>query len=125
MPQYLEIAVNVPRLAGVFHYHAPPELEGRLQPGHLVLVPFGARVVQGVELGAVAEPEVPETKPVSILLDEEPVLTGLQLQLAAHLAESCLAPLAACVGLMLPPGLGRAADVEYALTEAGPGDREG
>ena len=119
MPQYVEIAVNVPRLAGVFHYHAPPELEGRLQPGHLVLVPFGARVVQGVVLGAVAEPEVPETKPVSILLDEEPVLTALQLQLAAHLAESCLAPLAACVSLMLPPGLGRAADVEYALTEAG------
>lgn len=119
MPQYLEIAVNVPRVAGVFHYHCPPELEGRLQPGHLVLVPFGPRVVQGVVLGTVAEPEVPETKAVSVLLDEEPVLTALQLQLAAHLAESCLAPLAACVSLMLPPGLGRAAEVEYSLTSAG------
>jgi len=119
MPQYLEIAVNVPRVAGVFHYHCPPELEGRLQPGHLVLVPFGPRVVQGVVLGPVAEPEVPETKAVRALLDEEPVLTALQLQLAAHLAESCLAPLAACVSLMLPPGLGRVADVEYSLTPAG------
>jgi primosomal protein N' (replication factor Y) len=76
-------------------------------------------VVQGVVLGEVAEPEVPETKAVRALLDEEPVVTTLQLQLAAYLAESCLAPLAACVALMLPPGLGRAADVEYALTAAG------
>ena len=24
-----------------YHYHLPPELESRLQPGHLVWVPFG------------------------------------------------------------------------------------
>ena len=119
MPHYVEIAVNVPRVSGVFHYHVPPELEGRLQPGHLVLIPFGARVVQGVVLGTVDEPEVPETKPVNVLLDEEPALTSLQLQLAAHLSESCLAPLPTCVSLMLPPGLGRLADVEYSLTPAG------
>src|SRR3972149_11950693 len=86
MPQYLQIAVNVPRVAGVFHYHCPPELVGRLLPGHLVLVPFGARVVQGVVLGEVADPEVSETKPVRSLLDDEPVLTELQLRLGAPLA---------------------------------------
>jgi primosomal protein N' (replication factor Y) len=119
MPEYVQIAVNVPRVSGVFHYHCPPDLEGRLKPGHLVLVPFGPRIVQGVVLGHVDEPEVPETKAVDMLLDEEPVLTLLQLQLAQHLSESCLAPLAACVNLMLPPGIGELADVSYELTSAG------
>ncbi|MEX2162135.1 MAG: primosomal protein N' [Anaerolineales bacterium] len=118
MPRFVQIAVNVPRVSGVFHYHCPPELEERLRPGHLVLVPFGPRTVQGVVLGDVAQAEVPETKPVSLLLDPEPVLTALQLQLAAHLSETCLAPLAACVSLMLPAGIGKLADVEYSLTPA-------
>jgi len=95
MPEYVQIAVNVPRVSGVFHYHCPPDLEGRLKPGHLVLVPFGPRIVQGVVLGHVDDPDVPETKPVDMLLDEEPVLTSLQLQLAQYLSESCLAPLTA------------------------------
>jgi primosomal protein N' (replication factor Y) len=116
MTQYIEIAVNVPRVSGVFHYHLPLELEGKLQPGHLVLVSFGEQLVQGVVLGEVAEPQVPETKPVEALLDPEPVLSPLQLELAQHIAESTLAPLAAAVNLMLPPGIGEQADMEYALT---------
>lgn len=121
MPEYIQIAVNVPKVSGVFHYHTPPELEGRLQPGHLVLAPFGPRLVQGVVLGRVAQPDVPETKPVNMLLDETPALTPQQLQLAHWLSEHCLAPLAACVSLMLPSGIGKLADVEYALTTAGEG----
>lgn len=119
MAEFVEIAVNVPKVSGVFHYHLPPELEGNLRPGHLVLAPFGAQLVQGVVVRSVPAPEVPETKAIESLLDEEPVLTGLQLQLATHLAESTLAPLAACVSLMLPPGIGQLADFEYALTQAG------
>ncbi len=119
MAEYIQIAVNVPRVQGVFDYHLPPELEGRLRPGHLVLAPFGPRLVQGVVLGTVAQPQVPETKAIDMLLDEQPVLTAQQLDLARHLSESCLAPLAACVSLMLPSGIGKLADVEYALTEEG------
>lgn len=122
MPEYIRIAVNVPRVSGVFDYHAPAELEGRLRPGHLVLAPFGARRVQGVVLGGVGAPEVPETKAIELLLDPEPVLTAQQLQLAEHLAESCLAPLAACVSLMLPPGIGSSPDVEYSLVADVPAD---
>lgn len=122
MPEYIRIAVNVPRVSGVFDYHLPEELKGRLRPGHLVLAPFGPRRVQGVVLGRVDTPEVPETKAVELLLDPEPVLTPHQLQLAQHLAESCLAPLAACISLMLPPGIGSSADVEYSLTGEAPAD---
>ena len=29
MTTYVEVAVNVPQVSGTFHYHLPPELEGR------------------------------------------------------------------------------------------------
>lgn len=118
MPTYVEIAVNVPQVMGVFHYHLPPELEGRVSAGHLVEVPFGRQQVQGVVLRPITEPAVPTTRPVSALLDPHPALTAEQLALAKHLAAQTLAPLAACISLMLPPGLSQQADTLYSLTEA-------
>ncbi len=113
MPTYLEIAVNIPHVSSVFHYHLPAELEGKVRTGHLVTVPFGPQTVQGVVLGSVETPSVPETRPVLELLDAEPVVTTHQLALARYLEEACLASLAACIGLMLPPGLGQQADAVY------------
>ncbi len=120
MPTYLEIVVNVPQVSGAFHYHLPPELEGRVWGGHLVEVPFGKQRVQGVVIRAVARPEVPETRPVLRLLDTQPVLTSPQLALAQALSESTLSPLAAFIELMLPPGLGQQADSLY-TPAPGPG----
>lgn len=117
MPVYLEIAVNLPQVAGVFHYHLPPELEGRVVPGHLVEVPFGRQQAQGLVLGEVAVPEVAETRPVSGLVDPQVVVTPAQLALASYLAESTLAPLSACIGLLLPVGLNQVADTLYSLKE--------
>lgn len=119
MWKYVELAVNVPKVSGVFHYHVPPELGERLRPGHLVLAPFGKLIVQGVVLRGIDTPDVAETRPIESLLDDEPVLTAAQLQLAQQLAAHTLAPLAACISLMLPPGIGQAADVFYRLTAAG------
>ncbi len=115
MPTYLEIAVNVPRLSGMFHYHLPLELEGRVGAGHLVEVPFGKRRVQGVVLRDIDQPAVKDTRPVLSLLDDEVVLTAPQLALAEHLSESTLAPMAACINLMVPPGLSQQADTIYTL----------
>jgi primosomal protein N' (replication factor Y) len=116
MTQYVEIAVNVPQVSGVFHYHLPAELEGRVIPGHLVVAPFGQQTVQGVVIRFIDEPEVSYTKAVESILDEEVSLTSSQIELARYLSESTLAPLAACIGLMIPPGIGQRADTLYALT---------
>ena len=75
MPTYARIAVNIPTLTGVFDYHLPSELNGRLGIGALVTVPFGKQTVQGVVVELIAEPSVPETKPVLDVLDAQPVLT--------------------------------------------------
>lgn len=115
MPTYVEIAVNVPQVAGVFHYHLPPELEGQVSVGHLVAVPFGSQTVQGVVLRILDRPQVAETRPVLYLIDPEAVLTAEQITLAQVLAQENLAPLALCIDLMLPPGLAQHADVIYSL----------
>ena len=111
MPQYVEVSVNVSQISKTYHYHLPEEFADRIQPGSLVVVPFGKQTVQGVVLSRVAVPEVAETRPVESILDEQPVLTALQMALAKWIAEAALAPLGACVGLMIPTGLSQRADI--------------
>jgi primosomal protein N' (replication factor Y) len=122
---FVQIAVNVPSVTGVFDYHLAPDLEGRVGAGHLVTAPFGKQTVQGVVLQMLPRPSVPETKAVLDLLDPEPVLTAAQIALAHELAGASLNPLAQMVGLMLPPGLAQHADGLYALAEGGGRAMEG
>ncbi len=112
---YAEVAVNLPPVQGTFHYHLPPDLTERLQPGHLVVVSFGQQRVQGVILRRLEQAEVPETKPVLELVDQAPVLTPAQLDLARWMSEATHSALIECLTLMIPPGLAQRADTEYAL----------
>jgi primosomal protein N' (replication factor Y) len=123
MSSYLEIAVNVAQVSGVFHYHLPEHLEGKVGSGHLVIVPFGKQRVQGVVLRSLEQPEAPYTRAVEELVDPAVVLTAGQLALARHLAESTLAPLSACIGLMVPAGLSQLADTLYSRLPAQPSGR--
>src|SRR5512146_1306162 len=117
MPEYVEVAINLPAIGGMYHYHLPAELHGKVLPGSLVVVPFGKQSVQGVVWRLVERPEVPETKPVTSLLDPEPVLRPAQLELAEWLAHETLAPLSTCFDLMLPPGLSQQVDTLYTLND--------
>jgi primosomal protein N' (replication factor Y) len=112
---FAQIAVNVPSVAGVFDYHLPAGLEGKIAVGQLVTVPFGRQTVQGVVLGFLSQPSVSETKAVLDLLDPAPVVTAAQIVLAHELAEATLSPLAEMIALMLPPGLAKQADTLYTL----------
>lgn len=121
MTTFVQIAVNVPLSGpGVFDYHLPDELEGLVQPGCLVIVPFGRQTVQGLVLRLAAESAVPETRAVLALVDEQPVLTAAQMDLAQWMAEETLSPLAACIEGMLPPGLSQHTDTLYRLNLDGP-----
>jgi len=112
-PSYIEVAVNVSQVSGVFHYHLPDELKAQAQTGQLVLAPFGAQIVQGVILGPVEHPLVAQTRPILDLVDAEISLTWQQIALAKQMAADWLAPLAACISLMLPPGVDQQADLIY------------
>jgi primosomal protein N' (replication factor Y) len=114
-PTYVEVAVNVPQVSGLFHYHLPAELEGQVAPGSLVVVPFGNRPVQGVVLRLLDEPMVASTRALESLLDAQPVATPAQLELARWMADATLAPLALCFGIMIPPGVGQQSDTLFHL----------
>ena len=111
MTRYVEIAVNLPQVSGTFDYHLPPEMEGRVQPGCLVVVPFGKQIVQGIVLREIETPQVPLTRPISELVDPLPVLTSVQLALGQWIAEDTLSPLSACLDMMVPPGLSQHSEV--------------
>ena len=119
--RFAQVAVNVPTISGVFDYHLPAELDGKVQAGCLVVVPFSRQMVQGVVVRLAAESQIQQTRPVEALLDPLPVLTQAQLKLAAWLSEQTLAPLAACLEVMLPPGLAQQADTLYHLNLSQPG----
>ena len=122
MPSYVEIAINLPQISDSYHYHLPPELEGTVTPGSLVIVPFGRQRVQGVVLREIETPEVAETRPVEEVVDEKPALTPIQMALAHWMADETLSSLGACINLMLPTGLSQRTDTLVSLNPDKPGD---
>ena len=114
---YAELVINIEAaLESTFHYHVPSDLKNKLAPGHLVEVEFGRRLAQGIVIALHDATPVDETKPIISLIDPHPVLYPWQLQLAVWMSENYLAPLNACLRLMLPPGLTRWADVTVDLS---------
>jgi len=101
--RYAEVALNVPARKS-FTYHIPDELEGQAAPGSLARVEFGVAMQPAVILALHAESDIPANKPIIELLDPQPALTERYLDLAIWLSERCLAPIGACVWLLLPPG---------------------
>jgi primosomal protein N' (replication factor Y) (superfamily II helicase) len=119
---FAQIAVNIPSVAGVFDYAVPQGAEGRIGAGHLVTVPFGRQIVQGVVVALVTQPSVAETKPILELLDPIPVLTGVQIELAKQMAGSTINSLAAMIDMMLPSGLSQQADQRFEINGQRPMD---
>ena len=119
MTTYVQIVVNVPAVSGIFDYAIPGSLEGQIGIGHLVIVPFGNKSVQGVVFRFVDTPSVQNVKEILELVDPLPVLTGPQIALAEAMAEFTLSPLAAIVGLFLPVGISQEADTLYQTVDGG------
>ena len=110
--RYAEVALNVP-VKATFTYHIPPALDSSVALGSLARVEFGVAMQPGVVLGFSHETEIPKTKPLIELLDPQPVLSPQALELARWLSRESLAPIGACVWLMLPPGFTGKSDRQY------------
>ncbi len=109
--------MNVPHVQGIFDYHLPPEHQGEYALGQLVEVPFGRQDVQGVIIDFPTIPAVPETKAAGKILDPDPVVTELQIELAWQISQETLSPLGVTLLAMVPAGLSVQADIEYRLSE--------
>ena len=116
-PIYVEVAVNVPGVSGVFHYILSEEMQSDYRAGMLVEVPFGHQQVQGVITRQVDHPEVSELKTVTAVLDERISLTTQQIELAFEIQRQTLAPFTACISLMLPAGISQLGDTLFTLVK--------
>ena len=103
------------RLGATFHYSIPPELADLVQLGQLVLVPFGARLLQGVIFGFADSSPVAETKDLYEIVDPAPVLSPAHIELASWISDYYLAPLIDAVLLLLPPGVARRSRIVIGL----------
>ncbi|MBT6150361.1 MAG: primosomal protein N', partial [Chloroflexi bacterium] len=112
---FAQVAVNVPHVTGLFDYHVPDTLKDQIEVGHLVVVPFGKQVVQGVVVALLATTKIDETRPVQGILDNQITLTNSQIEFAKTIQKETFSTLAHSVGVMLPPGLNQIADTLFSI----------
>lgn len=100
----VEVAVAAP-VRTVFTYEVPPALRGRLEPGHLVEVPFGRTTRRGVVLETSGGPDESgrELKPVRALVEDRPVCSDAMLRTLRWAADYYLTPPGEMVFAALPP----------------------
>jgi primosomal protein N' (replication factor Y) len=105
---YAQILIFLPihsKETPFFDYQVPKTLQEDVAPGVMVEVPFRDRRLPGLVMSLSETPAVPHTRPIRRVLFEEPVIQPAQLQLAQWMTRETLAPLHACISLMLPPGM--------------------
>jgi len=103
MYRYAEIAVDsIATLHSTFSYSIPILM--KLLPGQIVLVPFGVRVIPGVVMKLVDNPQVSETRDIINVLEDFPTLSQIELDLALWISQYYFCNLFESLKLMFPPG---------------------
>jgi primosomal protein N' (replication factor Y) len=97
------VETRVGSQTGLFDYAVPEALTGVIEVGHRVRVPFGKRTVTGFVYALDQGSTVLELKPIEALLDAEPVLPAVLVELAGFVAAHYLVPLDEVIRAIVPP----------------------
>jgi len=90
----------------IFTYRVPQHIQGLLQPGHRVLVSLGTKKVwTGIIETIHQEQPTFKTKPILVMLDDQPIVTQQQLTLFAWMANYYMCTLGEVLKIALPPSL--------------------
>ncbi len=87
-----------------YTYSIPDELRDRVVPGVRVRVPFGARSLPGLVVAVSDQTDHPDSRPLTAVIDAEPLLSETQLGIAQWVADRYCAPLAEVLKAMVPKG---------------------
>src|ERR1039457_2407727 len=87
-----------------YTYSVPDDLSERIRPGVRVQVPFGARSLPGLVVAILDQSDHADARPISAVLDEEPLLSEAMVGLAEWIAERYCAPLPEVIKAMVPKG---------------------
>src|SRR3984893_8105521 len=118
-PPFCNVALAVP-LRTTFPYAVPEALQGTLQPGSRVLVPFRKKAMVGVVVElAESAPHEAKIREITRVLDFVPALTPKLIELAHWIAGYYLAPIGEVFRTMLPPVTELTSRRQIKLTDAG------
>lgn len=106
---FVQIAINIP-VETTFTYAVPAEMESGIAVGKRVLVPFGRKKLTGyiVSISALADRD--DVKPISAILDEEPLFSAEDLQFFQWSSDYYLYPLGRLLKEVLPGGIDTASN---------------
>lgn len=104
--RYAQVAVNIP-LNRTFDYEIPERLVGVVRPGVIVRVTFGPRRAAGYCVSTSVEPGFARTRPITDVLDAEPVFDEKDLQLARWIASEYAAGIGEVLEAMVPAAVRR------------------
>ena len=101
---HAKVVVLRPVAGGALTYAVPGDFEGRLLPGHRVVVPLRSRKVTGLvlETGVALDPAIGKLRPIAALLDDQPLYDRPHLELLQFMASYYMAPLAAACHSVVP-----------------------
>ena len=97
------VEARVGSQTGLFDYAVPEALRGVIEVGHRVRVPFGKRTVTGFVYALDQAPTILELRPIEALVDAEPVLPAVLVELAGFVAAHYLVPLDEVIRAVVPP----------------------
>src|ERR1700730_5715437 len=97
------VEARVGSQTGLFDYAVREALSGVIEVGHRVRVPFGKRTVTGFVYALDQAPTILELKPIEALVDAEPVLPAVLVELAGFVAAHYLVPLDEVIRAVVPP----------------------
>ncbi len=116
---FCNVALPVP-LRMTFTYSIPAALQGTVQPGSRVLVPFRKKSMVGVVVEfAESAPQETKIREITRVLDFVPALTPKLIELAHWIAGYYLAPIGEVFRAMLPPVTELRSQRQIMLTDAG------
>ncbi len=96
-------------------YDIPPALEGRVAPGHRVLVPLRSRKVTAMVLEVGEALNAGALKPIAELMERQPLFDAAHLKLLEFLASYYMAPLGDAYRSVIPSVARVESRVEYQL----------
>ncbi|MCK8826913.1 primosomal protein N' [Natroniella acetigena] len=105
MKKYVKVAVDLPvkQVNKPFTYHLPEELEGEVEAGHKVKIPFGNRRIEGYVLGKTNEVDF-ETKPILELASPYRLFNQELLRVARWMAKYYQCYLITALKAIVPSG---------------------
>ena len=86
-------------------YEVPPSLRDQVSVGMRVMIPLGKRKVVGIVFDVLGETHLTETRQILAVLDEQPILDSILIQLSQWMGRYYLATIGEVLGTILPPSL--------------------